>query len=99
MPPGRGAELDALAAGTRGRADGVGDEFYDGLAGPQISLEEVPLDLAGEEPSELGQVVIVYAGRRPWMAHRVRGAVSQVVGVEVGLLGDAPPFRVEQGQR
>jgi hypothetical protein len=33
------------------------------------------------------------------MARGIRRAIREVMGVQVGLLRDAPPFRVEQRQR
>jgi hypothetical protein len=60
---GRGAEGHAIAAGARGGADGVGHDLDDGVVGAQVGVEEVPLDLPGEQCPKGGQIVLCAVGR------------------------------------
>jgi hypothetical protein len=93
--PRRRAELQALATGARRGADGGRDELDDGLGGTQVGVEEVPLDLAGEEAAQ-GREVLIVGGRQRGGSGRECRALEQVVKIEVGSLGDAPPFSVQE---
>lgn len=98
MGPRRRAELQALAAGARRGADGGRDELDDGLGGTQVGVEEVPLDLAGEEAAQGREVLIVGRRQRGGSGCECR-ALEQVVQIEVGSLGDAPPFSIQEYER
>ena len=100
VAPRRRAELHALAARGRRRADGVGHQLDDGLARAQVGIKEVPLDLARKELAQARQVLLgVSIGRgRILVARRVRGTLGEVEGVEMGLLGDAAPVAVQEDE-
>ncbi len=96
---GRRAELDPLSAGGGRRAERVGDELYDCLARSQVGFEEVAFHFLREQAPQRGEILLGRGRHLAVVAHGIRRTCRQVVGVEVGLLGDASPFRIDEGQR
>lgn len=93
----RRAELQALTSRARRGADGGRDELDDGLGGTQVGVEQVPLDLAGEEAAQGREILIV--GRRQGGGSGCEcRALEQVVKIQVGSLGDAPPLSIQEYQ-